>query len=126
ATRRPVSRRSATRTAQPPSPLLSRSPPGPPPPPRPPALAPPCLHGRLRRRALVARFSRLGWVRGEKRWVRGEKQSPGSAAPLRLAHRAARAWVNCQASAAMARRSFSARQPSSDWILADEATSTAG
>ena len=26
----------------------------------------------------------------------------------------------------MARRSFSARQPSSDWIFADEATSTAG
>src|SRR5271165_3258697 len=72
--------------------VLSRSPPGPHPPlpctggsrppsplAHPPSLAPPCLPGRLRRRALVARSSRLGWVRGGK-------HSPGSAAPLWLAH----------------------------------------
>ena len=34
--------------------------------------------------------------------------------------------MNRQASAAMALRSRDARQPSSDWIRADEATSTAG
>ena len=34
--------------------------------------------------------------------------------------------MNRQASAAMALRSRDARQPSSDWIFADEATSTAG
>src|SRR6185437_2384678 len=41
-------------------------------------------------------------------------------------HRGDRAWVNRQASAAMALTSRDARQPSSDWIFADEATSTAG
>ena len=44
----------------------------------------------------------------------------------RRPHRGDRAWVNRQASAAMALRSRDARQPSSDWIFADEATSTAG
>ena len=37
-----------------------------------------------------------------------------------------RACANPQASAAMARRSRSARQPSSAWIRSDEAISTAG
>ncbi len=56
--------------------------------------------------------------------IRGPVRIPVAAGPGR--HRAPRASVNSQASAAMARRSRSARQPSSAWMSADDATSTAG
>src|SRR5208282_2745453 len=66
--------------------------------------APPCLPGRLRRRALVARPSRLGWVRGEK-------HSPGDAAPLWLAHAEATARAPAAALAALERARAAAIRP---------------